>query len=192
MITCAPIKLLPDADLLRKILSYDSISGKLVWKHRPDWTFNLDIKYPKRLVSSWNSQHPGSEAFYTSNRAGYLNGYINGVPYLAHRIIWKIVTGEEPKFIDHINGVTFDNSWANLRSISRDENQKNTARPQRNTSGIMGVHWHTGIQKWTANITVGGRLTHLGVFDSKEDAAVARKSAENVYGYHVNHGRVQA
>ena len=43
----------------------------------------------------------------------------------AHRIAWVLMTGEQPNYIDHINGVKHDNRWHNLRSVTASENMQN-------------------------------------------------------------------
>lgn len=47
-----------------------------------------------------------------------------------------------------------------------------------NTSGIKGVHWHKGIKKWYASISFKGKSYSLGYYKNIEDAAAARKRAE--------------
>ena len=52
-----------------------------------------------------------------------------------------------------------------------------------NTSGIRGVTWAAAKQKWSAQIQFQGRHFNLGYYDKKEDAAIARKKAEEaVFG----------
>lgn len=182
-----PKKPLPPTKLLRSILTYRKDTGELIWKRRAVWTFRKEC--PLGVVKGWNAQFPGRRAFYTPNESGHLNGYINGMPYLAHRIIWKIVTGKDPDFIDHKDGNPSNNKWSNLREGGAQMNAKNQAIPSQNTSGIMGVHWHSTNKRWTANIRVEGRLKHLGTFESKEAAAKARIAAEKKHGYHPNHGK---
>jgi hypothetical protein len=182
-------KVLPSAELLRAILRYDKNSGELFWRERPEWTFKEGT--PLCVIRSWNAQHPHRPAFITLNKKRYWNGYVNGVPYLAHRVIWKIVFGVEPDFIDHINGDPKDNRLSNLRSVDYQNNYKNVGLSTRNTSQIMGIHWHSTNKRWTANIRVEGRLIHLGSFESKEAAQKARRDAEQLYGYHKNHGRAK-
>lgn len=46
-----------------------------------------------------------------------------------------------------------------------------------NTSGVRGVSWHTGRQKWYARMEVNGRTVSLGYYDTIEDAAKARQEA---------------
>lgn len=50
-----------------------------------------------------------------------------------------------------------------------------------NTSGITGVWWDSRRQKWSAEIVLRGKKHYLGRFDSRADAASARKSAEEKY-----------
>lgn len=52
-----------------------------------------------------------------------------------------------------------------------------------NTSGIRGVSWDSHKQKWVAQIGFKGKNYHLGRYAKKEDAAKARKEAEeNLFG----------
>lgn len=126
----------------------------------------------------------GQEAGALSGR-GYRNIRIEGKYYLAHRLIWKLLYGEDPEEIDHINGNRSDNRITNLRSVCHYENMRNRKRGSDNTSGVMGVSWHKVNSKWRARI--GEEL--LGDFDKFEDAVAARKQAEKELGYHPNHGR---
>lgn len=48
-----------------------------------------------------------------------------------------------------------------------------------NTSGVAGVYWHTKRCKWVAQIIFRGEHYYLGSYDKIEDAAEARKNAEN-------------
>lgn len=110
--------------------------------------------------------------------AGYkrVDGYnvirLNSKDYLAHRLAWLYVNGEFPKeSIDHINGNPSDNRIINLRNLSHRENMQN----QRNarvgtTSGVLGVHWHKGNNKWCAQIKANGKQMHIGYFSDKNEA----------------------
>lgn len=184
------IKITPDVRLLKACLNYDTNTGQLTWRFREHWTFDTDIKHPKRFIASWNAKHCGNPAFITDTYDGYMCGRFNGIHYLAHRIIWKISTGRDPLHIDHINGDRADNRLINLRSIHPSENAKNLAVSSRNTSGVMGVFWHRTNKRWNANINNGKKLVHLGTFGSKEEAVEARTKASVKYGYHANHGRL--
>ena len=52
---------------------------------------------------------------------------------------------------------------------------------KRNTSGIKGVTWSKKQKKWRAYITFQRKYISLGSFHKKEDAAKARKEAEEKY-----------
>jgi hypothetical protein len=109
--------------------------------------------------------------------------------YLAHRLAFLYMTGSIPKFVDHINGKRDDNRWCNLRSVSRSQNGQNMALPNTNKSGVIGVFWNKGKNKWTARIKVEQRDFHLGHFVDFDDAVKARRAAEVVHGFHQNHGK---
>lgn len=51
-----------------------------------------------------------------------------------------------------------------------------------NTSGVPGVDWLTGKQRWRATICFKGKRRYLGCYEKFEDAVKARKQAEeNVF-----------
>jgi hypothetical protein len=118
----------------------------------------------------------------------YLDVNINHKLYRVHRIIWLLVYGYMPEFIDHINHIRNDNRLLNLREVSRQENNQNTTKQKNNKSGRVGVHFDNKRSKWVAQITINGKATPLGRFNFKKDAIEARKNAEIANGYHINHG----
>jgi len=123
----------------------------------------------------------------TSER-GYKQGRIGGHLHYAHRVIWRMQTGEVADDVDHINGDRGDNRWANLRNVTRQENMRNRKLGRNNTSGFHGVkqaYWGA----WQAYIWKDCGSVCLGAFSTKEEAIAARKSAEAALGYHPNHGR---
>ena len=61
------------------------------------------------------SPHPGE----------YVQAKIKDSLFAAHRIIYVLMTGEQPNVIDHINGLKHDNRWVNLRNGTRSDNQNN-------------------------------------------------------------------
>ena len=105
-----------------------------------------------------------------------------------HRIIWVIVTGEQPKTIDHIDGNGLNNAVSNLRSVSQSENQKNLRISINNKSGIPGVFWHRKISKWWSYIEKDDKRISLGYFTDFFEACCARKSKEKELGFHKLHG----
>lgn len=172
---------LPPQGELEKLFRYDARTGKLFWKKRPRRMFDSDHRY-----RSWNAQYAGREAF-TTLCNGHLRGLYDGQHIYAHRLIWKLRTGEEPPEIDHINGVATDNRWINLRAANRAVNNRNSSRRSDNSSGVTGVSRRG--DRWIAQIMVRGQVKHLGVYDDLAEAAAARQAAEKILGYHQNHGR---
>lgn len=109
-----PLKItpLPPVDVLHERFEY--VDGTLV--------------YNKRV----------SNRIFKGDRAGYLNkGYhmvaIKRVPYLVHRIIWKMFNGVDPQGeIDHIDRNPSNNRIENLRVVDRSGNTTNQERVIRN------------------------------------------------------------
>jgi hypothetical protein len=176
---------LPTPGHLRQLLHYEPDTGKLFWKARDPSLF----ANPSRAVQ-WNGKNAGKEAFIAVSTTGYYRGAVWGRFHAAHRIIWAIVHGEWPAdCIDHINGDPKDNRLANLRAVSRADNQKNQKRRKDNTSGVSGVSWDKSKGLWQAKINVDGRQMHLGRYETVAEAAMAKASAEQKYGFHENHGK---
>lgn len=117
---------------------------------------------------------------------GYRRISVLNKRWQAHRLAWLIMTGEWPADqIDHINGIRDDNRWCNLREVSHQMNQRNLAKYSNNSSGIVGVRWHSQRGKWVVEIS--GR--YVGIYKTIFEAAAVRKSAELINGFHINHGR---
>jgi hypothetical protein len=123
---------------------------------------------------------------------GYVCVCAKGKQYRAHILAWFYMTGEWPKDqIDHIDHVRDNNIFNNLREATHQENGKNQSMYSNNTSGVTGVTWFKRDDKWQAQIKANSKNTYLGCFIDKFEAICARKSAENKYGYHENHGNLK-
>lgn len=166
--------------LLQRILSFDPETGLIFWKERP-----RDLCKTDRDHKRWNTSHAHKRACFP-RPTGYLGCLVFKVPIPAHRIAWALHYGEWPAVIDHINGNRADNRIVNLRSVTKAINAKNRRPHQANKSGVTGVIAHG--DRWRAYITHEYHQVHLGVFDTLEEAASARKSAEAKFGFHANHG----
>jgi hypothetical protein len=156
----------PSAERLRELLHYDPATGIFTWLARA------------------NSRVHGGDVAGSVNGRGYRQIGIDGRKYRAHRLAFLYMTGEWPvEQIDHINGVTVDNRWANLRPADQSLNNANTSRSKRNTSGYKGVSWHATKRKWKAEIGVNGRRRYLGYFSDPAEAHAAYvTAAEHHFG----------
>ena len=93
---------------------------------------------------------------------------LEGKNYLAHRIIWKWVTGDDPpQQIDHINHNPQDNRWANLRLASSQQNATNRRGYGKYKKGVIGPN--KGLT-FGAQITVKGKNRYLGTFATEDEA----------------------
>jgi len=167
-----PDKTLPPQNVLLQLLDYDPFSGSLKWRERPNG--------PKW----WNTKYAAAPALQSKWSNGYLGGAVLGKNYLAHRVIWKMITGQEAEEIDHINGDRTDNRRSNLRAVSRRENAKNKKRYANNSSGVSGIDFDKRRGVW--RVRVGKK--QVGSFESLLDATEARARAKSERGYHTNHG----
>jgi HNH endonuclease/AP2 domain len=96
----------------------------------------------------------------------------------------RMVLGSTAEIVDHINGNGLDNRRANLRDATKSQNQQNRKRPNKNNkSGYKGVYWHGTASKWVAAITVESKFHGLGLYEKKEEAALAYNvAALRLYG----------
>ncbi|EMR0527618.1 TPA: HNH endonuclease [Pseudomonas aeruginosa] len=177
---------LPSIAYLRTRLSYDKETGSLVWLPRPSSDFTK-----KHHFASWVSRCEGKEAgvIVTKKRKKYRRIDICGQKIYAHRIAWAIHYGEHPgEEIDHINGDSLDNSIANLRQVSHQENCKNVKLQAGSRSGYCGVSWHEETGKWRARVKINGKEQHIGLFDDPQEAAERIKTLRQALGFHSSHG----
>jgi len=142
------IKPLPSLERLQELLFYDEHSGVLTWKMQPE-TSRSNIGFNNKC---------GGKFAGTIGAKGYIMIGIGGVYYLAHRIIWKMMTGEDPvDQIDHEDTNRSNNRWKNLREASNGPNIQNSRRRKDNKSGIKGVFWDDYHQAWVAAIGINGK-----------------------------------
>lgn len=95
-----------------------------------------------------------------------------------HRLIMDC---PEDMVIDHINHNPLDNRKSNLRICTQHENMMNNSKRNDNTSGVIGVSFNRRRNKWVAQIMYNKKHIHLGCFNTKEEAAEARRQAEIKY-----------
>lgn len=109
----------------------------------------------------------------TVNSNGYLVFHHEGVYHYVHRVVWYMHHNEWPKGrLDHKDEDKLNNSIENLRDVSNSVNKHNVTAPNRDnkTSGVRGVHWSRAANKWVAQITIDGKIKHLGCFETIDEA----------------------
>lgn len=123
------------------------------------------------------------------NSSGYVTIGLESITYYAHRLAWLYVFGRMPQAIDHIDHDRANNRIDNLREVPHEDNVRNQSKRSDNSSGVTGVSYVAGRKKFFAYIQVDGKTLGLGRFTDFSAAVAARKEAEQLYGFHPNHGR---
>lgn len=170
---------LPEQAYLKEIFDFDEDKGVLFWRVR------------KKIAPRSNGRYAGKIAghkYTGANGKSYVRVVIDYKNYLLHRVIWKYLYDSEPSQIDHIDGNGQNNRPGNLRASSEVSNQRNKRLSSANQSGCVGVNKRKGRNKWRADIKVNGKSISLGSFEAFDAAVSARKSAEQKYGFHKEHG----
>lgn len=155
-------KPLPPVELLRELFNYNPGTGEVRYK-KP--------RKRVRVGEVVRRQHP----------AGYLWISIDRQNYLLHRVIWKMMTGEDPSTdVDHKDRNRKNNAWSNLRLATALQNKVNSARKGKLP---RGVHQRKGRTNFYAQIRVDGKPLHLGTFATAEEAHQAyRKASLELHG----------
>lgn len=110
----------------------------------------------------WNA-FKGRKTFYAAATIG-------GKLMLMHRFL-LCINGRH-NHIDHKNGNGLDNRRENIRVCNSTQNNINRGVYKNNRVGIKGVSLFKN-GKFGARITIGGKLSHIGTFDTAEDAGKA-------------------
>lgn len=141
-------------------LDHDLDTGVLCWRIAPG---------PVKIGSVFGHRR----------KDGYIRGSIRNRDYYAHRLAWAHVHGEWPTFvIDHENHDPSDNRLVNLRPATFGQSLGNTRVRRTGLKGAYPAHiLASGELKWRALISIDRRYTHLGIFDTEEEAHDAYKIA---------------
>lgn len=99
--------------------------------------------------------------------------------YIGERIAGRPLTREEQ--VDHRDGNSLNNTRDNLRVCTQSQNLANKGMLCNNTSEFKGVWLHKQTGAWAACIRVNNKTIHLGLFDTKEDAAIVYNHAALEY-----------
>ncbi len=165
-------------EIVAQYLNYNPETGTLTWLKRSGST---------RAINVWNARYAGKIAGRPGNH-GYVDvGLKFGAVkhrYLAHILIWVLMTGELPKYcLDHRNVIKKDNCWSNLREATKAQNGHNRGLSKANTSGVRGVRYNKRKKKFIARIAYLGVEHCLGYYKTIEEATEARtRKAKDLYG----------
>lgn len=129
-----------------------------------DWHLIKDYKW----CASWD---PSKQGYYAVTT-------IKGRSVGMHRLIMNAQKGE---VVDHINGHGLNNTRLNLRIVTNAQNTINRKIKSNNKSGVSGVFLDKKSKIWIAYINVEGKRLTLGRFKDFNEAALARKNAEEEY-----------
>lgn len=109
------------------------------------------------------------------NAKGYVYAYTGNITNSMHRMIAGAAKRDE--IVDHIDRDTLNNTRANLRIVTKQQNTLNSKLYKTNTAGYRGVTWHKGDKRWHAQLWTQDKKYHLGSFTDPEDAARAYDEA---------------
>jgi hypothetical protein len=155
---------------LLELLHYDPLTGVWLW-----------------LVSRGGVRAgaiAGRNQSHDLPNCGYRYIKIDGRMYRSNRLAVFYMTGEwPPHLVDHENGKHDDDRWENLRLATDAQNNQNGELRSDNKSGIKGVRFRKAMRKWAAEIRCNGERHWLGLFTTREEAAIAvAEASERLHG----------
>jgi hypothetical protein len=184
-----------DLELMRRLFKYDPKTGLIYARERSPQDF-YDTGSGSSFVSAegaaikYNIERSGRLAFnriFKGKRStcNYFRGAsaYRGVQktLFAHRVAFFLYHGLYPQWpnsVDHINRDGCDNRIENLREVTAKEQSANTGLSKANTSGVKGVSFLKGRNKWRASINLAGKKVNLGTFNTLQEAVTARQVGE--------------
>ena len=144
--------------------------GKIALIDEADWELVKDHK--------WCAMH-GHRTWYAKTSVRREGG--KWYTLLMHRLLLGLT--DRTVQVDHRDGDGLNNVRANLRACTPAENRRNSGAYATNTSGLKGVWFHSQAKKWRATICLDGKIKHLGLFASKDEAFAAyQKAAIELHG----------
>ena len=143
--------ILPSVDYLRDTFSYNPLTGRL--------------HYRKRASSQLPIDSPAG-----CKQAKYFRIKIKGVHYMAHRVIYKWLTGIEPgPLVEHRDDNGFNNCAWNLLSSDHRRNYETRF------GSIKGYcRQSNGYQ---VSVSINGVVHYIGYYPTEREASIAYASA---------------
>lgn len=133
-----------------------------------------DEDYARLMQFKWFVVHNGKK-WYASRK---LEGLKRKNKFLHREILGEI---HAPLVVDHIDGDGLNCAKENMRICTQAENSRNSRSKCNGKVKYKGVCWHKASSSYVAQINTGGKVIHLGCFDSPEEAAVAYDNAASHY-----------
>jgi hypothetical protein len=93
---------------------------------------------------------------------------------------------------DHENRDRLDNRKSNLILVPRAAQAQNITMRRDNTSGFRGVTFHKATGKWAAHARLNRKRVHLGLWETREDAAAAAAAWRREHMPHSEEARMAA
>lgn len=154
----------PSQDRLLELFTYDAETGQLAWAD----DFGAGGKRRKGRPAGFLAPN------------GYIRVKVDGKPYLAHRVIWKMLHGiDAPDTIDHINRDRADNRLANLRTAAHVDNVRSRSiYSKHSNTGYLGVCYLAAAGRYVATLWHQGTTYYLGRHKAIAGALAARRAKE--------------
>lgn len=178
--------------VIKAWFDFNKDTGEIRWKQyvSPKWykRFGYYLRFMRDRAGK-------VVEFYTTQDGRLYIGAGGKTTIYAHQIVWVHTYGNLPDYqIDHIDGCPSNNAIENLRDVPQSINTRNAKMRHDNSSGVTGVSFKKGHNKWQAFGHVLGKRVHLGYFDTLEEASAARRKFiidNRSVGYTTRHGKKQ-
>jgi len=136
--------------------------------------------YPNYSVSNFGNvrnDKTGKLLKHFNRGKGYSAVDLNGKTFSVHQLVGINFIPNENNYtqIDHIDRNKQNNNISNLRWVYNGLNSRNKNKRinQITTSKYKGVHFCKTKNKWLGGIRINGKRTHLGCFETENEAGVA-------------------
>ncbi len=150
----------PEDSAIARFVRYEPETGEFFWAV----TRGSNAMAGSRAGSVWTSPRGEKRYVIRFGRRGYQG----------NRVAYLIMTGKWPDhLVDHEDGDTLNNRWANLREAAHHQNAANARVRKDNRLGLKGVSFHKGKGKFIARIQVEKSRLTLGAFETAEAAYAA-------------------
>ena len=165
------------------------------------WNCGNTIKTTSSRLKSGHTQSCGCARYPTVDLTGKKFNHLTVISFshsTSHKVFWNclcdcgkatVVRGDYLKngkttSCGCVTQETLEDGRTKLKKAFVDGTSVSQISPERklnfnNKTGVKGVCWSSARHKYRAQITFKGKVYHLGFYDNLEDAAKARKQAED-------------